>query len=112
LASPEYSARKHHMPAPPGVNDADVAAPPLNVTALPTGLPPPPAQPLAVVKGPHSKKFTIPVGAGPPALPVTVAVSVFETPRMTVEAVGVVFVVELAAVTVKHSALPPSEEPV
>jgi hypothetical protein len=98
------------VPTPPGVNDGDVAVPPLNVTALPTGLPPPLAHPSAVVKGPQTKKFTVPAGVGPPALPVTVALSVFETPKMIVDAVGVVFVVELAAVTVKHSVLLPSED--
>ena len=100
------------MPAPPGVNDADVAVPPLNVTALPTGLPPPLAHPSAVVKGPQAKKVTVPAGIGPPELPVTIAVSVFEPPRMSVDKVGLLAVFELAAVTVKHSVLLPSEEPV
>jgi hypothetical protein len=100
------------VPAAFGANDADVAVPPLKVTALPTGLPPPLAQPSAVVKGPQTKKFTVPVGVGPPALLATVALSVFEIPKMTVEAVGVVFVVELAAVTVKHSRELPSKDAV
>jgi hypothetical protein len=100
------------VPAAPAVNACDVAVPPLNVTALPTGLPPPLAQPLEVVKGPHTKKFTVPVGVGPPGLlvAVTVALSVFETLRTTVDAVGVVFVVEFAAATVKHSVLLPSAD--
>jgi len=98
------------VPTPLAVNDVDVAVPPLNVTVLPTGLPPPLAHPSAVVNGPQTKKLTVPVGVGPPALPVTVALSVFETPRMTVEAMGKVFVVELAAVTVKHSVLVPSAD--
>ena len=72
------------MPAAPGANDADVAIPPLNVMALPTGLPPPLVQPLVVVNGPQTKKFTVPVGAGPPGLPATVAWSVFEIPRTSV----------------------------
>ena len=96
------------MPTPAGVNDADVAVPPLNVTALPTGLPPPLAHPSAVVKGPQTKKFTVPVGVGPPTLSLTVALSVFETPKMIVVEVGLLAVCELAAVTVKHSALLPS----
>jgi hypothetical protein len=54
------------------------------VTALPTGLPPPLAHPSALVKGPQAKKFTVPAGPGPPVLPVTVAVSVFEPPRVSV----------------------------
>ena len=110
MASPEYSARKHQVPAAPAVNACELAVPPLKVTALPTGLPPPLAHPSAVVKGPQTKKFTVPVGAGPPWLPVTVALSVFELPSTMLEAVGVVFVVEVAAVTVKHSVLLPSDD--
>jgi hypothetical protein len=98
------------VPTALAANDADVAVPPLNVTAVvPTGLPPV-AQPSAVVKGPQTKKFTVPVGAGPPALPVTVALSVFELPSAMLEVVGVVFVIELAAATVKHSVLLPSAD--
>jgi hypothetical protein len=98
------------MPTALGVNDADVAVPPLNATALPTGLPPL-AQPSAVVKDPHTKKFTVPVGIPPVALPVTVALSVFELPSVMLGVVvGVVFVVELAVVTVKHSVLLPSAD--
>jgi hypothetical protein len=99
------------VPVAPAVNAGDVAAPPLTGTALPTGLPAPLAQPLDVGNGPHTKKFTVPVGVGPP-MPATVALSVFETPRTTVDAVGVVFVVELAAATVKHSVLLPSADAV
>jgi hypothetical protein len=82
------------MPPAPGVNAADVAVPPLSVTVVPTGLPPPLAQPLEVVKGPHTKKLTVPVGAGPPALPVTVALSVFEPPKVIVKAEGALVVTD------------------
>jgi hypothetical protein len=107
LASPEYSARKHHVPAAPGVNADEVAVPPLNVTAPPTAAPPLP-QTLAVVNGPQTKKLTVPVGV--PALLLTVAWSVFGAPRTSVNEVAVLAVVELATVTVKHSALPLSED--
>jgi hypothetical protein len=88
LVSPEYSARKHHMPAAFGVNDGDVAVaafpgPGVTDTAEPTAVPPM-EQPSALVKGPHAEKLTIPVGFPPVALPVTVAWSVFELPRMIV----------------------------
>jgi hypothetical protein len=114
LVSPEYSARKHHMPAAFGVSVGEIAvavfpAPGVTSTAGPTGVPPL-GQPSALVKGPHAKKLTIPVGFPPVALPVTVAWSVFASPRMIGECVGVLTVVGLAAVTVKHSVLLPSEE--
>jgi hypothetical protein len=111
LLSPEYTARKHQVPSPLAVNAADVAVPPVKVTVPPTVIPPL-AQPSGVVKAPQTKKFTVPVGIGPLVLPVTVALSVFGAPTPTLEAVGVVFVVELAAVTVKHSVLLPSEDAV
>jgi hypothetical protein len=104
--SPEYSARKHHVPAAFGVNDDEVAVPPLSPTPPPTAVLPLP-QPSALVKGPQTEKFTVPIGV--PAVLLTVAWSVFEPPRVIVGAVGVLAVVELAAVTMKHSALLPSE---
>jgi hypothetical protein len=107
LGSPEYAARKHHVPAPVGRNAADVAIPPVTGTALPTGLPA--EQPLAPGSGPHAKKLTVPVGVTP-VTPATVALSVFELPSVMLDVVGVVFVVELAAVTVKHSVLLPSAD--
>jgi hypothetical protein len=81
LVSPEYSARKHHVPAAFGVNDGDVAmapypAPSVTATAEPTVVPP--EQPSALVRGPQAKKLTVPVGFPPAALPVTVALSVFD----------------------------------
>jgi hypothetical protein len=100
------------VPTSVGVNAGEAAAPPLNVTAPPTGLPPG-EQPLpfgAVVNGPQTEKFTAPVGIGPPVLPVTMAWSVFDSPSARVEEPGVVEVLELAAVTVKHSVLLPSED--
>jgi hypothetical protein len=112
LVSPEYSARKHQLPKAVAVNDGEVAVPPLvNATAPPTAFPPM-AQPLAVVDGPQTEKFTVPVGGGPPAtLPVTVALSVFGSPRATVAEVGVLVVPAVAAVTVKHSVVPlPSDD--
>jgi hypothetical protein len=110
LVSPEYSARKHHVPAAFGVNAAEVAAPPLNVTAaLPTGVPLL-AQPLALVSGPQAKKLTDPVGTPPVPLPATVALSVFEPPRTNVDGVGVLAVTDDAFVTVKHSLLLPSDD--
>jgi hypothetical protein len=99
------------VPTAVGVNDGEVAVTPVNGTALPTAVPPV-AQPLAVVNGPHSKKLTVPVGAGPPALPLTVALSVFEPPSGIVDRVGLVAVFEVAAVTVKHSVLLPSADAV
>jgi hypothetical protein len=39
-----------------------------------------------------------------------VALSVFELPSAMLEVVGVVFVIELAAATVKHSVLLPSAD--
>jgi hypothetical protein len=114
LVSPEYSARKHHVPTAFGVNDGDTAVavfPACGVTdtAEPTGVPPM-EQPGALVKGPHAKKLTIPVGLPPVALPLTVAWSVFEVPMVTVAEVGALVVPAFAGVTVKHSALLPSED--
>jgi len=97
------------MPPAPGVNAPEVAVPPLSVTALPTGVVVV-AHPLEVVKGPHTKKLTIPVGAGPPALPVTVALSVFELPRVIVKTEGALAAVDDAFPTVKHSVVLPSED--
>jgi hypothetical protein len=108
LVSPEYAARKHQVPEPVGRKAADVAIPPVTGTALPTWLPPV-AQPLAPGSGPHAKKLTVPVGVTP-VTPVTVALSVFVLPSVMLDVVGVVVVVELAAFTVKHSVLLPSED--
>jgi hypothetical protein len=100
------------VPTSVGVNAGEAAVPPLNVTAPPTGLPP--VEQLltfgAVVNGPQTEKLTVPVGVGPPVLPVTVAWSEFDSPSVGVEEPGVVEVFELAAVTVKHSVVLPSEE--
>jgi hypothetical protein len=96
------------VPTPVAVNGGDVAAPPLNVTAPPTAFPPVP-QPSAVVNGPQTKKLTDPAGIPLVPLPLTAAWSVFDSPSVRVGEPGVVEVVELAAVTVKHSALLPSE---
>jgi hypothetical protein len=118
LVSPEYSARKHHVPTAVGANDGELAVavlgliPAVTVMALPTVLLPV-EQPLTlgtVVSGPQAEKLTVPVGVGPPGLPVTVAWSVFGAPRTTVEEPSVLAVVELAAVTVKHSVVPPSKD--
>jgi hypothetical protein len=110
LVSPEYSARKHHVPTPVAVNDGDVAVPPaVNATPPPTAVPPL-AQSLAVVKKPQTKKFTVPVGIPPAELPLTKALSVFGSPRATVERPGLLVVPASAAVTVKHSVLLPSDD--
>jgi hypothetical protein len=111
LVSPTYAARKHQVPTAAGVNDGEVAVTPVNGTEPPTAVPPV-AQPPAVLKGPHSKKLTVPVGVGPPWLPLTVAWSVFEPPSGIVGEVGVLFVLELAGVAVKHSVLLPSADAV
>jgi hypothetical protein len=99
------------------VNDCDVAVATVLLlgsavtpTPFPTELPAPAEQPVALVGGPQTKKLTIPVGLPPVALPVTVAWSVFDSPSVRVEKPRVVEVFELAAVTVKHSALLPSED--
>jgi hypothetical protein len=109
LASPEYSARKHHVPTPFAVNGGDVAVPPVNVTAPPTAVPTP-AQPSALVNAPQTKKLTVPAAGPFVASPVTVAWSVFGAPRVSVKKDGALAVVEIAAVTVKHSALLPAED--
>lgn len=94
--SPRYSARKHQVPTAVGVNAAEgaVAASPTGVTV--TGEPnavPPLAQ--AVAAGPHQKKLTVPVGGPFVVSPVTVAVSVFESPRVIVPLASAPAVVEL-----------------
>jgi hypothetical protein len=88
LASPEYTAWKHHVPADFGMNKAEVAvavlpAPCATCTPAPTVVPPV-AQPSALANGPQMKKLTVPVGLPPMGLPLTVAVSVFEPPRTSV----------------------------
>jgi hypothetical protein len=91
LVSPEYSARKHQVPAAVGVNAEELAvalllAPALTLTALPTCVPP-------VVQleadGPHTKKLTLPVGLPPALLPVTVAESLVLAPSVIVVLPGV-----------------------
>jgi hypothetical protein len=109
LASPAYSARKHHVPSAVAVNAAEVAEPLVNVTAPPSAVPPA-AQSLVLVSGPQVRKLTVPVGVPPVAFPVTVALSVFESPRVIVGTVGVVEVFEIAGVTAKHSVPRPSED--
>jgi hypothetical protein len=104
LVSPEYSARKHHVPAAVGVNVEELALavagriPALTGTGEPTALPPL-AHPEALVSGPHTKKLTVPVGAPTSGSPVTVASSDTELPRvmLLVEGAELVLVV-LAAV--------------
>ena len=100
------------MPTSVGVNAGEAAAPPLpdatTVTGEPTG--DPLEQPLAVVRGPQAKKLTVPVGGPPVVFPVTVAWSVFEVPMVTVKELGALVVPGFAGVTVKHSALLPSED--
>ena len=88
MASPVYTAWKHHVPADVGMNEAEVAvavlpAPVATGTAAPTGIPPV-AQPSALASGPQTVKVTDPEGLPPMALPLTVAWSVFEPPRTSV----------------------------
>jgi hypothetical protein len=114
LASPEYSARKHHVPTPVAVNAVELAvavfpAAGASETGVPTAFPPV-EQPLAPGSGPQAKKLTVPAGLPPVALPLTVAWSGFEAPMVTVVEDGVLVVAALAAVTVKHSALLPSDD--
>ena len=114
MPSPEYTALKHHVPTAVGVKLADVAvavlpAAAVTITGEPTALPPV-AQPLALVSGPQTKKLTEPVGLPPVALPVTVAPSLLVPPSATPAEVGLVVVLVLAVVTVKHSVLLPSVE--
>jgi hypothetical protein len=90
------------------VNAPEVAVPLVNVTAPPTWVPPL-AQPLALVKGPQMKKLTVPVGVTP-LVPVTVALSVFEPPRVIVGELGALAVTDDAFPTVKHSVVLPSED--
>jgi hypothetical protein len=116
LPSPEYSARKHHVPTPVAVNAVEAAvavfpAAGATVTGVPTAFPPL-EQPLAPGSGPQTQKPTVPVGVPLVVLPLTVAWSVFETPIVTVVEDGALVVPALAAVTVKHSALLPSEDAV
>jgi hypothetical protein len=80
------------VPTPVAVNDPDVAVAAaaalvgsgVTPTALPTGLPVPVEQPLALVSGPQTKKLAVPVGVPVTASPVTVTLSVLVAPRVTI----------------------------
>ena len=114
MLSPEYSARKHHVPTAEGVKPEDVAvavlpAPAFTDTAVPTAVPPL-AQPEALVNGPHTKKLTDPGGLPPALFPVTVALSVFGSPSVIAPFCGLELVAVDAFATVKHSVGEPSLE--
>jgi hypothetical protein len=104
------------VPGAVGVNAAEVAvdvlfAPGVRVTGPEPTAVPPLVQPVALVSGPHTKKLTLPVGAPPAGLPLTVAMSLLSPPRAIDDDAGVVAVVVVNVVTVKHSVALPSVDP-
>ena len=102
------------VPTVDGVKSEEVAVaasfdPAVTGTAVPTGVPPL-AQPEALASGPHTKKLTDPDGLPPWALPVSVALSVFDSPSAIDVLCGLELVVGVAVPTVKHSPGEPSLE--
>src|SRR5947209_6377710 len=95
------------MPAAGGVNGLDVAVavggPPERGWAalVKTGVP---VQ--VALLGPKAVKVTVPVGVGPPGLPVTLAVSVMDWPRVTVGVAEVTMVGAACSTVVMSAPLP------
>jgi hypothetical protein len=90
LLSPEYSARKHHVPVAPGTNEEDGAVAsvrPWTRDTVPSAVPPV-EQPEALLSGPQTKKLTVPDGTPSPEGSETVAVSLTEAPSATAPAEG------------------------
>jgi hypothetical protein len=92
LVSPEYSARKHHVPTASGTKEEEAAvafvAPWTTVTGVPTGVPAA-EQPEGLASGPQTKKLTVPDGTPNPAGSDTVAASLTVSPSATAPAEGV-----------------------
>lgn len=90
--SPEYSARKHHVPTASGTKEEEPAvafvAPWTTVTGVPTAVPPA-EQPEGPGSGPQTKKLTVPDGTPTPARSDTVAVSLTVSPSATAPAEGI-----------------------
>jgi hypothetical protein len=98
-----------------GVNGGEVAVavfpPPGLREAVPTGVSAPLGHPDLLGSGPQAKKLTVPDGGLALAAPVTVAASAFWAPSVIEPCCGAEAVVEDAWLTVKHSPLELSLEP-
>ena len=90
MLSPEYSARKHHVPVAPGTKEEDAAVAfvsPWIRDTVPRAVPPV-KQPEALPSGPQTKKLTVPDGTPSPEGSETVAVSLTDAPSATAPAEG------------------------